>query len=386
MNKKKGEAHVRALDGLRGCAALAVVMFHGILHFNTALIDRVLYQPIANVHGASDWVAKVLLAIFNGESAVILFFVLSGYVLGASLDRSLDRASSSVTASFDFLVRRAGRIYPAMFAAMGLYWMFSLALQGSGIVYPLVNAGIALRSATLYEITVHGPSWSLLVELFAAPFVLLFVLLRRRFGLFAMAFAACYAMFAIDSPVLVGHLANLWPYLISFVIGVAIASPQIASVRFEPKPAHLAWALAAFMFARHGVHRASISGLIAHSVLAGLVVFTASRASTGGAYRFLTSRPVQFLGRVSYSFYLLNVPLLCLIWEVISARVPDSSAHYLLWGLASGLVASIATLPLAALSERFVERPGVRLTGRLLKVGQREVVQQVVARESEPHA
>lgn len=358
--------HIKSLDGLRGCAALAVTMFHGLLHFNTSLIDRVLYAPAAAIHGKLDWVEKILLAIFNGDSAVILFFVLSGYVLAASLGRSLDKSTCAGCTSIEFIVRRLGRIYPALFACMALYWAFSLAFTGGKIVYPAMNAAIAWRSATLLDITVHGPSWSLLVEVLAAPFVLAAVLLCRRFGLFALALLACYAMFCIDYPVLIGSLPNMWPYLISFMIGVGIASPQLQSVRFEPKPLHLALALLAFMFARQVVPRAGVSGLIAQSFLAGLVVFTTVRISTGRIYSFLVSRPVQFMGRISYSFYLINVVFLYLVWGLISAYAVTPEKHYLRWGIISGVVTSVVTIPFATLSERYVERVGARTTAQLI--------------------
>ena len=55
-----------SLDGLRGYAALAVTFYHGILHFDLSLIDRVLYRPISLV-ALADLPAKLLLIVFNGQ-------------------------------------------------------------------------------------------------------------------------------------------------------------------------------------------------------------------------------------------------------------------------------------------------------------------------------
>ncbi|QIN62861.1 Acyltransferase family protein [Caballeronia sp. SBC1] len=368
MNQKsqRDQAHIRTLDGLRGCAALAVTMFHGILHFNVSLIPRVLYAPAQSLSDGTDIWVKFLLAIFNGDSAVILFFVLSGYVLGASLDRTLDRGEPALVTSIEFLVKRVARIYPAMFFCMLVYMLLSFVFVPH-IEYPVISPITAFQSATLYDIGVHGPSWSLLVEVVAAPFVVAFVLLRRTFGFFALVLAIGYAMLAIDYPVLVGSLPNLWPYLVSFGIGVALSSPEFKAIDFDVKPTHLAISIVLFVFARHFVARGNISGLIVHSFLAGLVVFTASRAYRGLAYKFLISRPVQFLGRISYSFYLLNVPILYAVWGTILIINPHPEKHYLLWGVGSALVTTILTLPLAVFSERFIERPGIFFISSLIR-------------------
>ena len=74
------------------------------------------------------------------------------------------------------------------------------------------------------------------------------------------------------------------------------------------------------------------------------------------------ARPVSlFLGRISYSFYLMNVIALYSCWAVIEAWVPAPARHPVLWGLLSAVVSVGLTIPVAALSERWIERPGVAL-------------------------
>ncbi|QAU23396.1 acyltransferase [Dyella sp. M7H15-1] len=371
MQKNRKGSHIAALDGLRGYAALAVTMYHGILHFDTSLIDRVLYQPVANVHGVDDLVCKVLLALFNGESAVILFFVLSGYVLASSIDRSLDAGRKCLIVSVEFLVKRAWRIYPAMFACMVFYWVLSRLLDGR-IGYATINAVIFWSSVTLYRVSVHGPSWSLQVEMLAAPFILAFALMRRYLGFFSLVLVMAYAMFSIEYPVLIGNANNLWPYLIAFVIGIVVASPEFGAIRFEPKPAHIVIALITFIFFRQIVSRNAISGLIAHSLLAGLLVFAVSRSHTGRIHQFLNSRISQFFGRISYSFYLLNVPVLLLVWGTISAVFPHPEQHYLGWGIVSGVIATVLTMPFAWACERYIERPSMHLIRSVLAVAPKQ--------------
>lgn len=74
----------------------------------------------------------------------------------------------------------------------------------------------------------HGPSWSVQVELFAVPFLLLAEVLRRLLGTLGLLLALFYAMIAIEYPVLVGRLPALWPYLFMFFIGMLLVERPVA--------------------------------------------------------------------------------------------------------------------------------------------------------------
>jgi peptidoglycan/LPS O-acetylase OafA/YrhL len=83
----------------------------------------------------------------------------------------------------------------------------------------------------------------------------------------------------------------------------------------------------------------------------------------------LVSRPIQFLGRISYSLYLVNVPI---IWVFIplTPRLGLNRLGALDRGLIVGLLVTILSIPIAAFSEKYVEQPGIRL-GRLLSTRSR---------------
>ena len=73
------------LDGLRGYAAVAVAVFHTILGMDETLILRIVYGELSKLPDAYSWFAKIILKLFSGETAVFIFFVLSGTVLFQSL-------------------------------------------------------------------------------------------------------------------------------------------------------------------------------------------------------------------------------------------------------------------------------------------------------------
>ena len=174
------------LESMRGIAAMAVALFHSCYMIETRGTDRTL------VDGAH--------LFFNGTAAVSLFFVLSGYVLGQSLQRQ-EGGFLRVWAIFG--IRRLARIYPAFLVsttAMLLYLLylfpgsdFPAASVWFKSVYrePLTFARV-IRNFLLQDNLINIVTWTLRVELICS---LLLPVLHRcnqrlgsplRFGLFAV--------------------------------------------------------------------------------------------------------------------------------------------------------------------------------------------------------
>ena len=64
--------------------------------------------------------AKLALMVTSGQTAVVIFFILSGAVLFDSLQK--DRDSGLVPLAVKFFVRRFLRIYPAMVICLFVIW------------------------------------------------------------------------------------------------------------------------------------------------------------------------------------------------------------------------------------------------------------------------
>jgi peptidoglycan/LPS O-acetylase OafA/YrhL len=140
-----------ALDGLRGLAALGVLTLH------------VWMFTVQGAHGRDE-----LVSLLTGELrlGVVLFFVLSGYLLAGPWVASAleDRPKPRLGR---FAARRAARIVPAYWAAMvGSFWL----LSGTGHDYEVSAGQLPLFAAfgQNYVASAAGrldpPMWSLVVE------------------------------------------------------------------------------------------------------------------------------------------------------------------------------------------------------------------------------
>ncbi len=144
------KGRVETIDVFRGIAILLVVLFH----FTARLPAESL-----NIAEGAPW------QVFFGWVGVYFFFIISGYCIFMTLERS---ATVGV-----FLSRRFSRIYPAFFAAVLLLFIFGVVFQVPSVPaahFRAVEPGlgdVALNLFFLGEIGewVDGAFWSIAVEI-----------------------------------------------------------------------------------------------------------------------------------------------------------------------------------------------------------------------------
>lgn len=181
-------AHIPALDGLRGVAALSVVAYHLLVAGWSSSTTLHLIQKFVT----AGWVG------------VDLFFVLSGFLITGILVRSLEDSPAQRPSQFfkAFYSRRALRIFPLYYAVLlfaiafpylldlrwnGLQWLYLADLQN--------NIVFAHRSTRLNPI---GHLWTLgLEEQFYLLWPLLVYRCRNRRRLLVGALLACGATLAL---------------------------------------------------------------------------------------------------------------------------------------------------------------------------------------------
>lgn len=143
-------SYIFNLDGLRGFAALLVV-FHHMLHHQFSLDPTYLSE--------AGWFVPL-----PGHSSVLLFFILSGYVIGLANPLALKRQTI-----LPYLRKRLVRLYPIYLASL----LFTL-LIAKQYYSPLHVAGhfLFLQNSLVPSIWENNPLWSLSNEVF---YYLLFI-------------------------------------------------------------------------------------------------------------------------------------------------------------------------------------------------------------------
>lgn len=323
------------LDGLRGLAALYVVVNHIFLRAFPG-------YPVDHAPFWAGW-------FIYGRFAVVVFIVLSGFSLALSPARHgwrLDAVSG-------FAKRRARRILPAYWAAL----LFSLAIAWLIVPQPgngLPDAKSVVVNGLLVQnlVRTHSPNaafWSMAVEAqLYLLFPLLLLIVRRR-GAIIMVAAVTLVVVAVG--VIGPHVARLDTFVIHsppdlaalFAVGMLTAGIVGAGRARRSWPwGWLALAAVAPVLVTIWVQGSvwTLDHLLWVDLALGPAIACLLAALATDhllrVMRLLDTRPIRKLGLCSYSLYLTHGPIVVVVYEkVVAGRV------------AQGVPAFLVTLALA---------------------------------------
>lgn len=308
---------VAKLDSVRGLAALMVVIGHcgGLSLFG--LVENPSFR----------WLA----ILWDGESAVIMFFLLSGYVL------SLQLGSATPPNFWQYLVRRVFRIWPAFAVTVVLAWLLYVTLgilvdAGPQHGAPRIPDWHDLVSNLLMidnEYAIDPPVWSLYVEMrLSAVFPLFFLLTRRVSAIGALLVSLILSIGLSRAvhwplPEFVLSLASASRYIVLFVVGAVLAqagnpvAKAFSAMGAIWRHALLALAIACLLyrFVEINGRTLPLAGYMRWLGTTLLFVFCLYWKPMEPA---LNKGIMLFLGRVSYGVYLTHFPILLCAQKLVS--------------------------------------------------------------------
>lgn len=309
------DQHIGYIDGLRGSAALVVLIHH-------------------------MWLEAGLPIYPFGHYAVGLFITLSGFSLMLPVIRSDGVLPGG---AIPFFKRRARRILPPYYAAVAfalvLIWLF-LGNQTADHYDPSYNVNLIdivthlflvhdILPATALQIS--GPFWSIAVEWRIYFLFPVLVIMARHWGLFKTILAAFITSVGLtflflQTPINMETNGVSPQYLTLFTLGMLAATivfsdkPIFANLRVKVPWSILAVVLAGVLLALLKVkpwNNSRLPHYITDYVVGiwslGLLIATSN--SSSWLHRIFAWRPLAFAGTFAYSIYLIHVPLVRLLWQ-----------------------------------------------------------------------
>ncbi len=355
----------RQLDGLRGIAAL--IVFFG--HFSKIGID------ITKVNVLARGTIGILV---NGAASVIFFFVLSGFVL--SLPYVNSKTPLKLTS---FYLKRVFRIYPALIIAIILCVILKefFVRDADSLYFSFLHKGFwnwQLNSASIKEIIksilligpgfdsgfINPPIWSLVVEMKMSILMPFFILIVARNSVvlnislfFILGYLTYkYGMWQIDvfyigilmakyKDQLILKISN-WPSIT--LITVVITSIGLYNNNF----------IFLHLYNRlQNPFNIEIAGFFIAIGSGILMMIILSRKSIAD---FFEKRTFNFLGDVSYSFYLIHFPILFTTTSILYGKYPYSPIYIF-------LVSLTLSVAISYLIFIFIEQPAKKAAVHLIK-------------------
>ena len=324
-----GHSRLVEVDALRGLAALAVVLYH----YTTRFMEL---NPGA---------APPSLSFPHGYFGVNLFFIISGFVIFMTLERT--------RRGMDFVVSRFSRLFPAYWASVALTFAVTstFGLPGFEVSPGQALGNVIMVHGFLRIPHVDGVYWTLEVELlfYAGMFALLAGGHLRRvhwalWGLLGLRLAYDLSArgFGVDLSWTLSRLLIL-KYIPWFALGICIYQATLGAARADKRELRLT-AVAAL----------GCLAWVDHAALALLALVLAALvwAAASGHLRWLRHPLPAFFGTISYPLYLLHENIGWVVQRAVQGQGMSFDV--------SIVAALLVTVPLATAVTYLVEQPAMR--------------------------
>ncbi len=323
--------HYELLDGLRGVAAILVLIYH-------------IFEGFAFAESTNGEGSGLITTLNHGHIAVDFFFILSGFVISYAYDDRWGKMSLG-----GFFKRRLIRLHPMLImgAVVGMIsFLLTGCQQWSGEVTPISWVMIALLLTIFmvpalpglpYEVRgngemfpLNGPMWSLFFEYIGN---ILYALVIRRLSTKLLAVLTAI-LGVLHAWIFVGDLSgydsvgigwtidtiNFWGGLVRmlfpFTMGMLLART------FKPREVKGAfWICSAMLIAVFAVPYIAKSGAISLNslyevvciaVIFPIIVWLGACGKGGDNY---TGRINNFLGELSYPLYIVHYPIMYIFYK-----------------------------------------------------------------------
>lgn len=373
-------SRIEYLDSLRGIAAMTVVIFHCMISF--VIFHSANYKSeYANgfIRFITESPVKIL---WNGTEAVLLFFVLSGFVLSISYLKG--RANNYNI----FLARRFARIYIPYIIVMAISIMLSMLflnfnnVEGmSGTFDNRWDHPVNLKAIFAYifmvnydTANVNGVVWTLFHEMRISiifPFIMWIII--KFNAVKSLIINACLIAFTWISLSLIASKASgavsflagdfraTAFYAVFFVFGATLAKYRVEVSNYihnmKPFSKLVLFVLSMLLISARWIKDiAPVLPSQSHELVVGLglVLLFSVVLSSDLAQKILMNKFLLWLGKVSFSLYLIHILVLMLL--------------AIIFGKHSIWLTPIVSLPIAGLTYKFVEEPAIKIGKRWTRI------------------
>jgi peptidoglycan/LPS O-acetylase OafA/YrhL len=364
------------LNGLRGVLCIQIMIVHFIMAYVPDALtpfSPALFPPTADPHWLAPWLRLPGASLLTGGNfAVMTFFALSGYVF------TLNYYAGKPDRLRVTLWGRYIRLTVAMAPIVLLSWLLSqggfYATQDVAAATGAITFGAQMPAAEMtlanalrdmaWHVLMTGEShfntalWTVRYEFLGALMILL-LFLAMPHGVRVVP-VLCFAVLAalVFGPFAIFVLVMLGGALVNAVRIPARAVPALAFFglfmgSYLPGHAPYSWLPAPFTAPDQVFFNVPLYNMV------GAVCLVAAVARGFGG-RFLSARPLQWLGDLSYSAYLLHLLVLCSVSAWLFLALPRGDLALLL-----NLVVYIAVvLALAAPYSAIVDAAGINWARR----------------------
>lgn len=348
--------HLAYLDGLRAVAALYVVVSHALSY----VVGATHPDPKTSLM-AAKLMAYTRLLLGQGHYAVTVFIILSGFCLMLPVTRYGELRGGAIF----FFKKRARRILPPYYAAVAfsLFLTYTVIGRKTGTHWdttiPVTSADLLTHLFLLQDLFVattdkiNHALWSISVEWRIYFLFPIFLLWWKKWRPAAIVAGLLVASYLVQICLPFTPLNHARSGVCAHYVGIFSVGMLACEVAFSKNPAfgfrdRIAWEKLSFFSFVVGILllflvrslpyylNDLVVALWAFSLLVAL-----SRSTNGISLRFLSWKPVVFIGTFAYSIYLIHAPILQLMSQFLLGPLRMSWVPNVFLTLGLGVVLSL---------------------------------------------
>lgn len=363
---------IEQLDSIRGLAAMSVFISHIIL-VKTEIFTFAMNTPLK--------------LFTDGHAAVMLFFVLSGFVL------SLAFLNKDKMLYISYLIKRIFRIYIPYLVAIAIamvssVYFFNNSIKGLSSWFEsswteLPNIELIIEHVfilgNIHTDTFNNVIWSLVHELRISLIFPLVVLIIKRMDI-KWSLLSCFILsllsglnnvysFQTSNGLLTNYFTTIH-YVSIFILGILVAKYRTKLIIFYKKlPIYIKWmffilSLLIYNFAdtiipyilSYPVFRPHLLIVEEYFQALGGIGFIISAIGSDQVARFLMKKPFMLLGKISYSLYLFHLIVLLSCVHLLFGIIP-------LWGIL--IISIVLSIGVSTATWYLIENPCLKM-GKIL--------------------
>ncbi|MDB4927006.1 acyltransferase [Mucilaginibacter sp.] len=349
------------LDGLRGLAALYVLMHHARWQLSQPYLE---YLKNKTQYSIIDKGLIYLTSGFRfGHEAVILFFIISGFVIHLKQARSSPKAAFTNFKTLNYLFKRILRIYPTLLLSFFVTWFLDVLL--SNINHQPIPASDAYTFRTFFENLFlipsghiwgsNGPMWSLRHEWFfylMYPLLLLLDTVKPALSIIVCLILFLSYTYNITIPLIDQAAYTLLIWWTGALLANAYANRQNNSLLRLCMLLTLPGFIVSVLIPYGPFH-----DLACGFLFVGMIAIILNNKLP--PVNSLVNR-FSFLGYFSYSIYILHFPMVLFLKGII-IRYNHQLPYHLWYVLGAGFI----ILPVIFILYLLVEKPFLRIKANL---------------------
>jgi len=346
--------YIGKLDAIRAFAVLMVIMSH--------------------------WIPKTSKVILFGEIGVDIFFVISGFLITRILLTDRDTAElgggTKGQALFNFVLRRALRIFPIYYLALFLFWIMQpyegYSIRENIAYYATYTSNILFFQQNRWD-SYLAPLWSLAVEeqfYLVWPFLIMFIPEQHTLKLILISvvtgivFPYFYSeeMVKVLTPSCMNAL-GAGALLAWFMVKRPDVLQRYSRALLAAGAVSFVLMLCTFLLHPLSFLRVQARTFIAVVSVVGILYCTGAYKPVAILEWVLNARVLIFIGQISYGLYLYH-NLISIVWRNFVLEHMSFIADMIGKGYADLLLLVVKFLVLlgaAWCSYRFIERPFLSL-------------------------